>query len=162
LRSPRERPSKVGFTIRRILVPWEPHHDSDAALAAAGRLATAYGSSVRLLTLVPSLADARSGSPLARLLPGATSETLRMEEEDVTDALRAHAAKLEADGIEVGVALRTDDPAAGILRDADEQDADLVILSTHARPSFEAWYTGSTGHRVVAEAHRALLLIREL
>jgi nucleotide-binding universal stress UspA family protein len=70
--------------------------------------------------------------------------------------------KLEADGIKAEISVRTDEPAAGILREADEFDADLIVLSTHARPSFEAWYTGSTGHRVVSESQRALLLIREL
>lgn len=162
LRSPRDAPSEDAFQLRRILVPLEARHDPDAVLGAAVRLAQAYGASVRLLTVVPSLADARSANALARLLPGATTAGLRMEQEDAAAALRGHSAKLETEGVEVEVELREEEPSTGILESSDELPADLVVLGTHGRVSFEAWYTGSTGFRVISESARTLLLIREL
>nr|MDQ3879322.1 universal stress protein [Actinomycetota bacterium] len=138
------------------------HHDSGTALSTARRLCLSFDATADLLTVVPSLAGARKSTPAARLLPSAASAQLKMERDDATEALSAYARTLQEAGVRTELATRADEPAEAILKEATEQHAELIVLSTHARTGFDAWYTGSTGYRVITEAKQTLLLLREL
>jgi nucleotide-binding universal stress UspA family protein len=161
LRPPREEGGD-GFQLRNILLPIDLQHDRESVIEAGSVIARTYDSAVRLLTVVPSLATARQGSVAARLLPGATAESLRMEIEEVADQLNERAARLRDTGVDVSVTIRDEEPAAAILDEARVSEADLIIFSTHAQSGFNAWYTGSTGYRVITGAATTLLLLREL
>jgi nucleotide-binding universal stress UspA family protein len=150
------------FDLTKILLPIDLQHDRDAVMKAGSVLAKAYGSRIRLLTVVPSLATARQGSVAARLLPGATAESLRMEIDEAAEQLTMHAARFQDDGVETSGTIRDEEPAAAILDEARANHADLIILSTHAQSGFNAWYGGSTGLRVISGSQTTLLLLREL
>jgi nucleotide-binding universal stress UspA family protein len=163
LRTPKpEEAAASTFEPKEILLPLDAGHDADAALAAARTFASAYGARVTLLTAIPSLVEARQENVAARLLPRATAARLRMEQEDAEGRLQTQAGDLLGADIDAVFVVPEGDAEATILRYASEKDADLIILSTHARSGFEAWYTGSTGYRVIAHATQTLLLIREL
>ncbi len=162
LRSPVQEVSDEPVPLTDILVPLELHHDAPAALDVAMTLARRYSARVHLLTAVPRLAEARRASASARLLPTATAESLRIEEEEVAEHLGRQQQGLKEAGVEGSAELRHEDPVTSILERAREVDADLIVLSTHARAGFEAWYTGSTGYRLIAAATSTLLLLREL
>lgn len=162
LRSPRvDRPAEA-FSVGRMLAPIDARHDSGTTLAAAIELAQRFGCSVDLLTAVPSLADARRATPAARLLPSAATAQLRMERDDATRTLEDHARAVENAGIAARVVTRSEEPAIAILNEARASGAELIVLSTHARTGFDAWYAGSTGYKVITEANQTLLLLREL
>lgn len=161
LRPPREQGTD-SFQLRKILLPIDLQHDREAVVEAGLVMARSFEASVRLLTVVPSLATARQGSVAARLLPGATAESLRMEIEEASDQLNQRATRLKEAGLDVSLIIRDEEPAAAILDEARSSESDLIILSTHAQSGFNAWYTGSTGYRVVTGATTTLLLLREL
>jgi nucleotide-binding universal stress UspA family protein len=161
LRPPREGGSGP-FTLNRILLPIDLQHDREAVTEAGSVLARAFESSIRLLTVVPSLATARQGSVPARLLPGATAESLRMEIDEAVEQLTRHTARFKDAGIDTSGTIRDEEPAAAILDEARASGADLIILSTHAQSGFNAWYGGSTGYRVISGSPTTLLLLREL
>ena len=150
------------FTLNKVLLPIDLQHDRDAVIDAGSAIARVYRSEIRLLTVVPSLATARQGSVAARLLPGATAESLRMEIDEAAEQLTKHAARFRDGGIETSGTIRDEDPAAAILDEARVSGADLIILSTHAQSGFNAWYGGSTGLRVITSSPVTLLLLREL
>ena len=162
LRTPVEGAADGRVEFNSILVPLELHHDASGVLEIGATLARRYGGRVHLFTAVPRLAGARRASASARLLPGATAESLRMEEEEAAEYLTRQARRLQAAGVEATVELSHDDPATAILEQASTVGANLVVLTTHARAGFEAWYTGSTGERLIAAASPTLLLLREL
>ena len=162
LRMPRQTREPEAFSVDRILLPLDTHHDAGTALSAARDLCAAFEAAADLLTVVPSLAEARRATPAVRLLPSAAAAQLRMERDEATQRLQEQARILEEAGIPTEIATREEDPADAILKEANERDADLIVLSTHARTGFGAWYTGSTGYRVITEAKQTLLLLREL
>ncbi|MEA2476870.1 MAG: hypothetical protein QOC87_1069 [Actinomycetota bacterium] len=162
LRMPRVTREPESFSVARVLIPLDAHHDAGAALAAARDLCLSFGATADLLTVVPSLAEARKATPAVRLLPSAAAAQLQMERDDATLTLLEHSRGLESAGISTRVATRVEEPAEAILKEADDVNADLIVLSTHARTGFGAWYTGSTGYRVITEAKQTLLLLREL
>jgi nucleotide-binding universal stress UspA family protein len=161
LRPPQEDAGD-SFELERILLPIDLQHDRDAVIEWGTVIARAYGSSIHLLTVVPSLATARQGSVAARLLPGATAESLRMEIDEAAEQLTAHAGRFKDAGIETTAKIRDEDPAAAILDEARTTGSDLIILSTHAQSGFNAWYGGSTGLRIITGSPVTLLLLREL
>jgi nucleotide-binding universal stress UspA family protein len=150
------------FTLNKILLPIDLQHDRDAVMEAGSVLARSYNSSLRLLTVVPSLATVRQGDVAARLLPGATAERLRMEIDEAAEQLTSHVARFKDVGIETTATIRDEEPAAAILDEARTSESDLIILSTHAQSGFNAWYGGSTGYRVIHGSLTTLLLLREL
>jgi nucleotide-binding universal stress UspA family protein len=160
LRPPQE--GRGTFELKRILLPIDLQHDRDAVIDAGTVIARAYGSEIRLLTVVPSLATARQGSVAARLLPGATAESLRMEIDEAAEQLTKHAGRFKDAGITTTGTIRDEDPAGAILDEVRTNSADLIILSTHAQSGFNAWYGGSTGLRVITGSPVTLLLLREL
>ncbi|HEV3234715.1 MAG TPA: universal stress protein [Candidatus Dormibacteraeota bacterium] len=157
-----ERARGEPFQLRRILVPIDHEHDTRSAVDRAATLASAFQAEVRLMTAVPSLSRARGVSVVARLMPRATAASLEMEVETVSSQLEEQAARLAAAGVEASAAIRHEEPAEAILLEAESLPADLVVMSTHARTGFDAWYSGSTGTRVIAESSRPLLLLRDL
>jgi nucleotide-binding universal stress UspA family protein len=162
LRSPREHSEPSTFELGDILVPLDLEHDAGTTLRVAADLARAFSARVHLITAVPTLAEARRSSAPARLLPSATEESLRIEEEEAHQELRRRGDELARSGIEVRVGVHHEEAPAAIVREAEEIPADLVVLGTHARAGFDAWFAGSTGHRVISGTTQTLLLIREL
>ncbi|MFN2595399.1 MAG: universal stress protein [Actinomycetota bacterium] len=163
LTMPRATREHEPFSVRRMLIPLDSHHDAASALATAADLCRAFDASADLLTAVPSLAEARKKeTPAARLLPSAAAAQLRMERDDATQSLETHAQVLADAGIVTRLETRDEDPSEAILKQAVASQSDLIVLTTHARAGFGAWYTGSTGYRVITEAKQTLLLLREL
>jgi nucleotide-binding universal stress UspA family protein len=162
LQKPGNPPGGTSFQLRHLLVPIDHDHDARHAVDRAATLAAAFGAGVRLMTAVPSLSRARGSSVPARLLPRATAASLELEVEAVAAQLNEQAEHLAAAGVEASIRVRHEEAATAILAEATELPADLVVMSTHARTGFDAWYSGSTGTRVIAESNRPLLLLREL
>jgi len=51
------------------------------------------------------------------------------------------------------------DPAEEILKYVDENDIDLVMMSTHGRSGFSHWDLGSVAHKVVHASHGPIWLV---
>ena len=162
LRSPRDTGSPAPFELKQLLVPVDFEHDTDLVLEVAAEVARPYGACIDLMTAIPSLAEDRRDNAVARLLPGATMIALQMAREDAMEELDRRAVQLMQRGVQIQTRVREEDPATAILREAEEIDADVIVLATHARAGLDAWYVGSTGDRVAAGGNHTLLLLREL
>ena len=147
------------FALRNILVPLDGEHD--AAIAPAAALARPFDAAIRLLTAVPSLARSRGSNLAARLMPSAGAATIQLQEDEALARLDETQRRLVADGLRVDLKLRRENPLEAILAEATDLPADLVVLATHARAGFDAWYSGSVGYRVITQWRRPLLLLRE-
>lgn len=157
------RPEGAGqaFTCARIVVPLDGSPPSEAALPVAEALARAFGGRLVLLTVVPTLATVPTDrAPAALLLPGATSASLEIEEEETRAYLEGLAARLRAGSLEAEALVGRGDPAWGVVEVADRIGADLIVMATHGRSGMSAVWAGSVATRIVARCRRPILLVR--
>lgn len=146
--------------IRRILVPLDGSELAEQALPAAMTIAQDSGAELLLWQMVQT-PDAGN----RRLL--FTSE----QEADATfdkwlahaeDYLAQTALRPQADGIVADYQARFGDPAAGICDAVEDEEVDLLVLSTHGRTGLNRWYYGSVANKVIRGVHCPVLLVRNV
>lgn len=153
----RDRP----FRCENILVPLDSSALYETALDTALELARAAGATLHPVVVVPTV-DALSPERAATsvMLPTSTRAVLDLAEtgadkymEEKLDSLRTQ--KVNA----VGHVARGD-VVTKILEQADSTHADLIVMATHGRAGFEAFWSGSIAPRVVNRATIPVLLLR--
>lgn len=70
------------------------------------------------------------------------------------------AAHLEGRGASYKIETRSGEAADGILAQAQEMDADLIVLATHGRKGVSHFLIGSVAGRVIRRASRPVLVVR--
>jgi len=142
--------------IRIILVPTDGSDYSRYATAYAGRLATALGARILLVSVVNVTAgiyDAYSEVPA----PLQIEEALR---EQVSRALDKETARLREQGVEVQSLLRMGDVLQEILEAIRTQAVDLVVIGTHGRKGLSRFLLGSTTEKLVRSSPCPVLTVR--
>jgi len=129
---------------------------SDAAAAALDHAITAaeaHGATLHVL----SVADERLA--LAADDTGTTRDDLN---ERASEAVEDAADRATSDGVDVVTAVRTGVPFREIIADAEAEAVDLVVVGTHGREGREKRVNmGSTAERVVNQAERPVLVVRD-
>ena len=150
---PADRP--VQF--RRILCPIDFSDSSLAALARAVSMAEEAGAHLTLLHVIETPPELRE-NPLApdfdidRIHAAADAEALRRLRGLVPETARTFC-KVETAVVE-GRAYRQ------VLRRADEEKADLIVMGVHGRPMFDLLVFGSNTHHVIRAATCPVLIVR--
>jgi nucleotide-binding universal stress UspA family protein len=67
---------------------------------------------------------------------------------------------LEAGGVKVDPILATGNPAAEIIRAAEERDARLIVVGSRGQHAFERFLVGSIAERLVRHAPCDVLIVR--
>ena len=145
--------------ISTILVPLDGSSFSESVLDHAVALAGLYDADLHLMQVVAYPLEIASP-----YLP----HTVQMNQKVVEDAKLAAAARLEqiatdlrGRGVDTTIRVLVDtQPGHGILECADEVEADLIAMATHARAGMSRAFLGSTADKVVRGAHRPVLLYR--
>lgn len=149
------------FVCRRMLVPLDQSEEHEASLPLATELAAAVGAEVRLLTAVPRRANlAGSSGALGRMLPTAMSAVLDAQVDDANRRLEAVLAHLADAGVPARARVERGDPVQVILQGLVSEQADLLVLATHTRRGWAAFWSGSVAPRVLAQWRRPTLLVR--
>ncbi len=132
----------------RILVPLDGSEVSERALPYAISLARRASGELVLVR--------------AALAPLFSTEPVEDQAEETTEAeteLRAVADRVRTDGLTVEHHIYYDDPAPAIVRAAELQNADLIVMSTHGRSGIGRWIYGSVADDVLRSARVPVLLI---
>lgn len=134
-----------------------------------GRLLACLDGSSRateLLPVVSSLASQRADGHVVLLEvetfyspEGNTKLELRSSAE-VARELAPYASELNDAGVGTSIRVEVGDPAGRILRAADEEDVDAILLCTHGRRGLARFWTGSVAETVLREGSRPLLVLR--
>jgi nucleotide-binding universal stress UspA family protein len=125
---------------RSILVPLDGSADSAAAVPVARTLASATGSAIQLLRVVPT--DSVTETSQAARYLATISQELR------------------------GASLRVDstvgqgEPSIEILKFARAQDVDLIVMATHAHGSRSILALTSVSRQVLTESPAPVLMVR--
>ncbi len=118
------------------------------------RASTKYGSIVLLLR-VPEVPEAQRYGTMVEEI-----EEMRAEAEaEACQYLEGIAAVLRQEGIETRVLVTGSRPAETIIHLAEEEDVDVIMLSSHGQGGFEGMLMGSVPDRVVQQTHRPVLLV---
>lgn len=136
--------------IEKILVPLDGSELSELALQYAEELGWALGAELHLLSLC-ELAEKGYLHMCELYLDGIVEKSrknIRDYEPQGSREIKIKAATLEGN------------PAAEILRYAEGNAIDLVILTSHGRSGHTGWSMGSTANKIVPHARQPVLLVR--
>ncbi len=141
--------------ISRILVPIDTSEVAERAIPWAKSVAGDRAEIV-LLEVIPVSSAVRSigGQVIA------TAETIQAGYQQMAEAqLSAAVAKWFRDGDKVSTVVSAGDPGDRILAVAEEQGADLIVMSSHGRGALGRFVSGSVADRVVRHAPIPVMIV---
>jgi len=138
----------------RILVPTDGSPEGRRAVDHAVDLAAAHDATVSGLYVINTATY--NGLPMETAWEGVTTllntdgqEALEMVEEVATDR-----------GVPVETEMTEGSPAREIIRAADRQDCDLIVMGTHGRGGLDRLLLGSVAEKVVRGAEIPVTTVR--
>jgi nucleotide-binding universal stress UspA family protein len=139
---------------KRIVVPLDGSKLAEQALPHAVAQAKKFGAELVLLQVLEPLPDVSFSAPI----------TVRSAERRSAELAREYLEEAGARIREQGIALRTEQiegrPYVEIVRYAEEQGADMIVMSTRGQSGFSRWLLGSVADRVVRGATVPVLLVQ--
>jgi nucleotide-binding universal stress UspA family protein len=160
-RQTRKRGASAGrpvspFSLHRILVPIDFSAHSKDALRYAVPLARRFGASIHLVYVVePTVYPADLGFGQV-VYPTFEEELIEKGKEELQGLLRSEIGKSPGSTAVV----RTGKPHQEILLEAEDRNADLIVMATHGHTGVEHMLFGSTAERIVRNATCPVLTIR--
>jgi nucleotide-binding universal stress UspA family protein len=152
-----------------IIVPLDGSELAETVLARAVELARKFEGQVILLQAVDSLAQRQIQPPAMMESPSAAAanfelleRAMRAEKEAAEVYLSTLRDRLKAEGVKVEAIIAEGDAADSILKLAEEQNADLIAMSTHGRGGLGRLVFGSVADAVLRRTHCPILLLRPL
>lgn len=143
------------LAIRKILVPTDFSDCSEAALAYGRHMAQAFGASLHVLHVVQ---DPYTQPWAAEAFPAPLGDLLVQWEEQararMVDSLP------EAERASTTVATQIGSPFFEIVRYAQDEQIDLIVLGTHGRGPLGHMLLGSVAEKVVRKAPCPVLTVR--
>jgi nucleotide-binding universal stress UspA family protein len=137
------------IAMKRILVPIDFGEASDAALVYGRNLASTFGADLHVMHVMENLFLRPMANNPAAIEAGIANRLA----EHITDDDRK---KLHA----VVVLRKSDTPAEEIVRYAEQEDIDLVVMGTHGRVNVAHFIMGSVAEKVVRAAACPVLTVR--
>ena len=155
--------------IKRILVPLDGSDVAKQALPHAVSIAQRNNATILLLRVVPLQSYAALSDP-NMVLDGGTGATAydyemvrELQEqghETAVSYLNEKQSILEQDGISCETIVTEGDEAGVIVDTAVEQQADVIVMTTHGRSGLSRWMMGSVAERVLRDAKCPVMVTR--
>jgi nucleotide-binding universal stress UspA family protein len=141
--------------IRKVLVPLDGSQLSLTAIPAAEKMAKTFGASLVFCTVVTTDWVAYAGMEAPAVYQDVFDDMKKSAEENLERAAAESRKRgFKVDGF-IGVGSVSDE----IQRIATEQEAALIVLSTHGRSGPSRWVMGSTADALVRRSHLPCLLV---
>jgi len=148
------------FNIRRILLPLDNESIHDDSLPIAKELAKAYNAELYLLCVIPTFTTLRGNeAATSTILPATTNALLDIEEGSAKEHMQRHLNELIHEGFRTSAEIARGDPVQTIVNVAERSESDLIMLSTHRRAGFSAFWERSVAPNVVRRTRIPTLLI---
>jgi nucleotide-binding universal stress UspA family protein len=157
---------------KRILVPLDGSKLAECALPHAEQLAESCPAEEVMLISVTERVKGHTRAPEVRDLYRSSDEpnlevtdsetivTFGKKEKQAQRYLDKIAAKLEAKGIKVRTDVLLWPPAEAIASYAEQNDADIIVMSSHGRSGPSRWTHGSVADKVLRSSTVPVLMIR--
>jgi nucleotide-binding universal stress UspA family protein len=144
--------------VRQILFPTDFSGWANYALPYAAAIAHATGAAILCLHVVEPIVPAVGYTGLAEPMP--IADIADQLEDSAERELPKLAECEECAGLNVEDLIVHGDPAAEIVRVADERKVDLIVISSHGRTGLGRIIFGSTAEAVVRHAHCPVLVVK--
>lgn len=148
------------YMFTRVLVPLDGSEISERVLPLATAIARKAGGSLILLRCVRAIDDLASRIAYTNAYG---SFMYNYDETDSAEEARrylVHVAHTQVPGdVEAQKFVVTGEPAPAILTFAQEQQADLIVLSTHGRSGFKKWMLGSITQKLAFHSSLPVLVV---
>jgi len=143
----------MGNNFKRIVFPTDFTATAAGALKTACGLASRYSAELHIVSVVDASVYAYSGYPYVDLGAELAQQAAR----------NMQRLKLppEAKGVKVVPAVLQGGVGSQIARYADKQNADVVVMASHARGKVARFFLGSVADRLLHEANCPVMLLRE-
>ena len=144
------------FPIKTVLCPTDFSEPSHQALKIAGELASKVGAGVLLVHVVPVL-------PTLPNDPNNVfnaSEYERLLHQDADEKLAHLISETAQGGPQIRTRVGHGDAASEIVRIAESEKADLIVIATHGTTGWRRFVFGSVAEKVVRLAKCPVLTIR--
>lgn len=145
--------------IRKVLVATDGSAVSAKAAAFSADLASQVHASLTLLGVVDSgylLPPAMPASVMQNRVSESTEDVIRQAIQAYLDET---ATECRTRGIDVATVIRTGHPVEEILKQAEAERADLIVLGSHGRSALQAAVLGSVAYGVLHKDARIPVLI---
>jgi nucleotide-binding universal stress UspA family protein len=143
---------------KKILICTDFSENSRPALQCAIEYAKAFGASLSILHVLNS---SRLGYPAFEIgVPFDLQAVLKAIEESVSKAFEDLVSECKSEVREVKTFSRMGVPANEIVRLADEESMELIIMGTHGWTGFKHLVLGSTAENVVRSANCPVLTVK--
>ena len=143
---------------RRILVPLDGAARAEKAIPVAARLAKASGGSLVLLQVISTPVDAGGFMYEPMVFTQADIDT---EVSKATKYLMTLSLADELAGIDVHTLILIGTPAPSILFAIQNNDIDLVVMSSHGETGLMRWVMGSVAQKIVRQSPVPVLVLRD-
>jgi nucleotide-binding universal stress UspA family protein len=134
---------------KKILVPIDFSEPSDAALLYARKLAQAFGAELHVLHVMENQYLRATFNSTAAVETGMTNRVAECLSPEDRTTLRA-----------VSAVRMSDEPHDEIIRYAEDEDIDLIVMGTHGRGGVAHLLMGSVAEKVVRGAGCPVLTVR--
>lgn len=143
---------------KKILLPLDGSELAEAAIPHAKSIALAFQAEITLISIVEPITMYTQ--------PGMIGPVMDVPidiEDEITAAgkyLQEIKSKLDAENIKTETVTLAGYPAVQICDYADDNEIDMIVMSTHGRSGIQRWVYGSVADRVLRAANTPILLIR--
>jgi nucleotide-binding universal stress UspA family protein len=153
--------SSKNFKPSKILVPTDFSPSSDVALRTASDLAQHYGAKLYLLHVLPMFQVFTGLEDPTRSYPG--QQVMEEAQRAAEASLLASVTALTTLGLHVRSFVDVGDDVVGkILGAVEQEQADLLVISTHGFSGWRPMIFGSTAEKVVKLVECPILLLRSV
>lgn len=142
---------------KKIIVPIDGSGWSERAIPHAVDIAQNNDAEIILLHVFKPPASEYVGE----IALAGQDDSLMALREDMKQKLMALRGQVRSEGVNVRVQFIEGTGVAGIICDyINEEDADLVVMSSHGRTGVTRWLFGSVAHKVMQEVNIPVMIIR--
>ena len=143
---------------QRILLPLDGSARAERSIPTAGRIARVTHGTVILMQVVNFRAEYMQYLVETKAF---TTDLLDVEQTQAENYLKNLTTSDDLDGVAKAVSVVRGAPAVAILAVAHEQQADLIVLSSHGWTSFKGWVLGNAAQKVARHSPVPVLVLRE-
>ncbi len=139
----------------KILLPLDGSEHSERAIATAERIAKAFGHELLLFRVIDTPLDVTpTAEPVEERRAAADSI------EKTTAYLKGIASSIEERGIKTRIVIGAGYPHSAILEQADKENVEFIVMSTHGRTGLARVLLGSITEKVVHATGRPVVLVK--
>ncbi|MEW6675109.1 MAG: universal stress protein [Nitrospirota bacterium] len=139
--------------MKKILIAHDGSKSSDRALKKAVEIATKFGSTMTVISVIPELY-------LTELMDVDRTRIFEALTEETKDAMQKIKTSLKDKSIKIKTVIKQGNPAEEILSTAQRMKVDLIVTGSHGRHGAKKFLLGSVSSKIVDYSTCPVLVVK--